>query len=70
MLKSLNHIKAKPLQVTKLKEKKGDEDGVNELLVRKFSVERLRMTLAKIIIVMNCLLGLLSMIGSLNLWQR
>ena len=31
--------------------KKGDGDGVNELVVRKFSVERLRMALAKMIIV-------------------
>ena len=31
--------------------KKGDRDGVNELVVRKFSVERLRMALAKMIIV-------------------
>ena len=44
-------------------------EGGNELVLRKFSVERLRMTLA-IIIDELPFLGLLSMAGSLILWQR
>ena len=45
-------------------------EGCNELVLRKFSMERLRMALARMIIVDELPFGLLSMAGSLILWQR
>ena len=64
-------IKAKPLLSYQSKKKKKREgEGVNELVLRKFSVERLRMALARMIIFDELPFGLLSMAGSLILWQR